>query len=104
MPAKFFVNFPVLSFAKQVQIDVAHDRTELIGITRELFRAVQFYDAEMIRNVALRAGNRGAKESFLIGSFRSDGFVRFSIEHDLDRSRVRAKDPDLHVVADLVRT
>ena len=26
------------------------------------------------------------------------------IEHDLDRPRIRAKDPDLHVIANLVRT
>jgi hypothetical protein len=58
----------------------------------------------MIWNVALRAGNSGAKETFLIDSFRSDWFFRFSIEHDLDRARVGAKDPDLHVIADLVRT
>jgi len=37
MRAKFFINFPVLSFAEQMQIDVAHDRTVLIGIPRELF-------------------------------------------------------------------
>ena len=58
----------------------------------------------MIWNVALRAGNSGAKETFLIDSFRSDWFFRFSIEHDLDRARVRAKDPDLNVIADFVRT
>lgn len=58
----------------------------------------------MIRNIAFRAGNGGAKETFLIDPFCSDRLVRFSIEHDLDRARVRAKDPDLHVIADLVRT
>src|SRR5262245_64618971 len=57
----------------------------------------------MVRNVAFRAGNSGAKETFFIGSLRRDWFVRFSIEHDLDRARVRAKDPDLHVIADFVR-
>ena len=58
----------------------------------------------MVRNVALCAGNRDAKKAFLIDSFCSDCFVRFSIEHDPDRARVRAKDPDLHVIANLVRT
>jgi len=58
----------------------------------------------MIWNVALRAGNSGAKETFLIDSFCCDWLFRFSIEHDLDRARIRAKDPDLHVIADLVRT
>ena len=43
----------------------------------------------MVRNVALRAGNSGAKETFLIGPLRSDWFFWFSIEDDLDRSRVR---------------
>ena len=58
----------------------------------------------MVRNVALCAGNAGAKETFLIGPLRSDWFFWLSIEDDVDRSRVRAKDPDLHVIADLVRT
>ena len=58
----------------------------------------------MVWNVALCGGNSGAKKTFLIDSFRSDCFVRFSIEHHLDRARVRAKDPDLHVIANLVRT
>ena len=58
----------------------------------------------MVRNVALRARNSGAKETFLIAPFRSDRFVWFSIEHDLDRARVWTKDPDLHVIANLVRT
>jgi hypothetical protein len=58
----------------------------------------------MVRNIALRAGNSGTKETFLIDSVRSDWFVRFSIEQDLDPARVRAKDPDLHVITDLVRT
>src|SRR5262245_9285312 len=58
----------------------------------------------MIWNVALGAGNSGAKETFLVNPFRRDWFVRFSIEHDLDRTRVRAKDSDLHVIANLVWT
>src|SRR5437762_4674573 len=58
----------------------------------------------MIWNVAIRAGNSGAKETFLIDSFCSDWFVQFSIEHGLDRARVRAKDPDLQIVTNPVRT
>ena len=58
----------------------------------------------MVRNVALRAGNNPAKETFLIAPFGSDWFVWFSIEHDLDGLRVWTKDPDLHVIANLVRT
>jgi hypothetical protein len=58
----------------------------------------------MIWNVALCAGNRGAKKTFLIDAFRGDRLVRFSIKHDLDRARVPTKDPNLHVIADLVRT
>jgi hypothetical protein len=58
----------------------------------------------MIWNVALHALNSGAKETHLIESFCCDRFFPFSIEHDLDRARIRAKDPDLHVIADLVRT
>ena len=55
MCAKFFINFPVLSFTEQIQINVAHDRTVLICIARELVRAIQFYDAEVVWNVALGA-------------------------------------------------
>jgi hypothetical protein len=58
----------------------------------------------MVWNVALRAGNTGAKETFLVAPFRCDRFVWFSIKHDLDRLRIWPKDPDLHVIADLVRT
>jgi hypothetical protein len=58
----------------------------------------------MIRNVALRTGYRDAKETFLIATFRSDRFVWFSIQHDLYDMRVRAKNPDLHAVANLVWT
>ena len=104
MRAKFFVNFPVLSFGEEMQIDIAHNGAVLIRIPHELFCAVQFYEAELVRNVALRAGNCGAKEPFLIDSFRSRWLVRFSIEHDLDRARVRAKGSNLHIIADLVRT
>jgi hypothetical protein len=58
----------------------------------------------MVRNLALGSGNTGAKEPFLIAPFRCDRFVWFSIKHDLDRLRIWPKDPDLHVIADLVRT
>ena len=37
MRAKFFIDFPVLSLGEQMQIDIAHDRTVLIRIPRELF-------------------------------------------------------------------
>src|SRR5437763_9862397 len=99
MRAKFFINLPVLSFGEQMQIDVAHDWPVLIRIPRELFWAVRFYDAEMVWNVALCVGSSGAKETFLIDPFRSDRFVRFSIEQNLHRARVREKNPDLHVFA-----
>ena len=49
-------------------------------------------------------GDGDAKETFLIDPFCSDWIIRFSIENDLDRARVRPKDPDLHVITDLVRT
>src|SRR6516164_6194418 len=104
MRTKLFINFPVLSFTEKMQIDVAHDRTVLICIPHELFRPVQFYDIEMVRNPALRAGYRSAKETLRVATLRSDRFVRFSIQHDLNGLRVRTKDPDLHVVANFVGT
>src|SRR5437763_14741649 len=97
MRAKFFINLPVLSFGEQMQIDVAHDWPVLIRIPRELFWAVRLYDAEMVRNVALRARNTGAKRTVLIARFRIDRLVWFLIEHDLDLPRVPAQGPDHHV-------
>jgi hypothetical protein len=58
----------------------------------------------MIRNVSRRAGNRGAKETFIVYAFRSDWFLPISIEDDVYPARVRAKDSDLYVFTDLVRT
>src|SRR4051812_49009391 len=104
MRAKLFINFPVLSFREQMQIDVSHDRTVLVSIPCELLRAVHFKDAQMVRNVRLRGGDSGAKETFRIEPFRSDWIVRFAVEHYLDHTRIRAKGSDLQVIADFVRT
>jgi hypothetical protein len=58
----------------------------------------------MVRNIAVRSGYCGAKKTFLIAALRGDRFVRFSIQHNLNGVRVWSKDPDLYVVANLVRT
>ena len=58
----------------------------------------------MIFNVALCAGNPGAKETFFIDTLRSHWIVRVLIKHDLDCARVRAKDSDLQIIADFMGT
>jgi hypothetical protein len=58
----------------------------------------------MVRNIGLRTGDGDAKKTFLTNPFCSDCIIRFSIENDLDRTRVRPKDPDLDIITDLMRT
>src|SRR6266542_808626 len=58
----------------------------------------------MIWHIPCRAGNSRKKESFLFNSLRCDGLIRFSIEQDVDRARVRTKHTNLQIVTNAVRT
>src|SRR5207244_1895069 len=98
MRPKFLVNLPVLSLGEEMQIDLAHDRPILIGVARELIRAIPFCDAQMIRRVPCRARDSRTEETFLFDSLRCDRLLRFTIQYDLDRARVRAKDANLQIV------
>ena len=52
----------------------------------------------------MRARHCRAKESILLNSLRCNRLLRFSIQHDIDLARVRAKDTNLQIIANAVRT
>ncbi len=58
----------------------------------------------MIREIAGRARHGRAKESILLNSLRRNRLLCFSIQHDIDRARIRAKDTNLQIIANAVRT
>jgi hypothetical protein len=58
----------------------------------------------MIRDVAFGTLDGSAEEPFPVEPFRRDWFIRFSIEHNLYKARIRAENPDLYIVANLMRT
>src|SRR5881409_1652268 len=51
-----------------------------------------------------RARHCRAKESVLLNSLRCNRLLCFSIQHDIDLERVRAKDTNLQIIANAVRT
>src|SRR5206468_8369461 len=104
MGAKFVVYLPVLAFGEQMQIYLPHDWPVLIWIPREVLRSVQACDTDVIWEVAGRARHCRAKESVLLNSLRCNRLLCFSIQHDIDRARVRAKDTNLQIIANAVRT
>jgi ubiquitin C-terminal hydrolase len=58
----------------------------------------------MIWHIPRGAGNSRKKESLLLNLLRCDWLVRFSIEQDVDRARVRTKHTNLQIVTNAVRT
>ena len=104
MRAKLFVNFPVLPFGKEMQINLAHDRPVLIGIACELLRSIPGSHTETVWKIPRRPGPGRTKETVLVNSLRRDRLLRMTIQHDLDRARVRAEYPDLQTITDAVRT
>jgi hypothetical protein len=58
----------------------------------------------MIWELAGRARHCCAKESVLLNSLRCNRLLCFSVQHDIDRARVRAKDTNLQIIANAVRT
>ena len=87
-----------------MQIDLPHDWPILIWIPREVLRSVQARDTQMIREIAGRGRHFRAKESILLNSLRCNRLLRFSIQYDIDRARVGAKDTNLQIIANAVRT
>jgi len=87
-----------------MQIDLAHDWPVLIRIARALLRSIPANDLEMIWDIARRAGDSRTKESVLMNSLSRYRLLRFSIQHYINHARVRAKDPDLQIIANSMRT
>ena len=74
------------------------------GIPREVLRSIPARDTDMIREIAGRARHGHAKKPILLNTLRCNRLLRFSIQHDIDRARVGAKDSDLQIVASSVGT
>ena len=104
MGAKLFVNLPVLSLGEEMQIDFPHNRAVLIRIAHELLRSVRGCDAEMIIEVARRAGHSRAKETVAMNFFGSDRFFRHPVQGDVDLAGVGAENADLQIIAHPVRS
>ena len=104
MGAKLFVNLPVLSFGEEMQIDFAHDRTVLIRIAYEALRSVRGRDAELVIEVARRAGHSRAKETVAMNFLGSDRFFRLPVQGDVDLAGVGPENADLEIVAHPVRS
>jgi hypothetical protein len=87
-----------------MKIDLAHDWPVLIWIPRLVLRSVQSCNTETIWKIAGRARHDCAKEPILLDSLRCNRLLCFSIQHDIDRARVRAKDTNFQIIANTVRT
>ncbi len=87
-----------------MQIDLAHDWPVLIWIPREMLRSVPRSEPEMIWKIAGRAGDTRAKESVLLNLLCCDRLLRCSIEQYLNRACVRAKNANLQIITNAVRT
>src|SRR5437773_12523249 len=79
MRAEFLINFPMLSLGKQMQVDLAHERSVLIWIACELLRSIPTLDGKSIIEIAGRAGHGCAKKTVAMNSLRCDRLVCLSI-------------------------
>src|SRR5437870_10164202 len=104
MGAELFVNLPVLSFRVEMQIDLAHDWPVLVGIARELLQSIPGSHTETVWKIPRRPRPGRTKETVLVNSLRRDRLLRMTIQHNLDRARVRAEYPDLQIITHAVRT
>src|SRR5438046_3809983 len=102
MRSELFIDFPVLSFGEEMQIDLTHNRAVLIRITRQLLRAIPRREAKMIIEVAHRAGHTRAKKTIAMNSLSGDRRSRWSIQNDVDLFCVRPKHADLQIIANAV--
>src|SRR5207249_12039089 len=89
MRAEFFVELPMLAFAKQMQINLAHDRSVLIRITHHRLGPVPTGQTQMIIEIPGRVRHLGLKKTVAMN------FLRFNcclpVPHDVDLARVRTK-------------
>src|SRR5260370_21650754 len=96
--AKLFVNLPVLSFAEQMLINLAHDRAVLIRIARQRLRAVPRCEAQMVIKVAPGSRHSRAEETVAMNFLRSDRPGCLLIQHNVDPSRISPESADLPLV------
>src|SRR5881628_177510 len=103
MGAELLVNLPVLPFGKKMQIHLAHNGPVLIGIARERLRSIPGGHTEMVWKIPRRPGPGRTKETVLVNSLRRDRLLCMTIQHNLDRVRVRTEYADLQIITDAVR-
>jgi len=87
-----------------MQIDFAHNGPVLVRISRELFRPIRRYYAQMVIEIARCARYGRAKETFAMNSLRFDRLLRLLIEHDFYLARIGAESANLQIVADTMRS
>src|SRR6266516_7632172 len=102
MRSELFIDFPVLSFGEEMQIDLTHNRAVLIRIARQLLRATSRREAKMIIEVTHRAGHSRAKKTVPMNSLRGDRLSRRSIQNDVDLFCIRPKHADLQILSNAV--
>src|SRR5437773_9946728 len=102
MRSELVIDFPVLSFGEEMQIDLTHNRAVLIRITRQLFRAIPRREAKMIIEVTRRAGHTRAKKTVPMNPLCGDRLSRWSIQNDVDLFCIRPKHADLQIIANAV--
>src|SRR5438552_5471686 len=102
MRAEFLVELPMLAFAKQMQINLAHDRSVLIRITHYRLGPVPTGQAQMIIEIPGRVWHLRLKKTVAMN------FLRFNcclpIPHDVDLARVRTKGANGEIVSHPMRT
>ncbi len=76
MRAKLFVNLPVLSLGKKMQIDLAQDRTVTVWVAHHQFRSVPTRDPKMIIKIAGCLRQRRAKKAVPVDLLRRDRLLR----------------------------
>ncbi len=88
MRAELLVKLPMLSFAEQMQINLAQDRPVLIRIAHRVFRAVPVRDPQPVIEIAGRVCHASLEKSVAMNFLRLDRleFIRRS----LDASPARA--------------
>src|SRR5947207_10572214 len=79
-----------------------HNRSVLIWITRQLFRAIPRLEAKAIIEIARRAGYSQAKKTVPMNPLCGDRLSRWSIQNDVDLFCIRPKHADLQIIANAV--
>jgi hypothetical protein len=102
MRAEFFVNFPMLSFSEQMQVDFTHDWSVAVGVARDSLRIVQARNAKFVIEIARCPRNSHLEEPVAMNLAHLDG--RLSIREDVDLLRVGAENADANIVPHTMRS